>query len=195
MEWLPMNTYENYSLVTSLPDSAELNLDMYEWRIWFSKAVKVCLAFVSDDLPVIFYQTDRRINKYLESKCGLILSIAKANEFNVIWHKIALKQKPNTLNFFRPTYTHVICLSKKPIATYPTPDVFDDGKVLYKNGIGINSAKLCVEFCKKYSKNIIDPFCGQGTVNAVADFYGMDSIGIDIDKEQSKKARNFIYNE
>jgi DNA modification methylase len=48
---------------------------------------------------------------------------------------------------------------------------------------GFEAAKVCVEFCKKFSNRVCDPFCGHGTVLHVAEELGMDSVGVDIDPE------------
>ena len=39
------------------------------------------------------------------------------------------------------------------------------------------------------TRTIVDPFCGHGTVLAVANALGMDAIGVEIGKERARIAR------
>ena len=46
---------------------------------------------------------------------------------------------------------------------------------------GFAAARVAVEFCKKHSNRVLDPFCGRGTILHVAEELGMESVGVDID--------------
>jgi tRNA G10 N-methylase Trm11 len=39
---------------------------------------------------------------------------------------------------------------------------------------------------------VLDPFCGQGTVLALANAFGFDAIGVDLSKKRCKIARNLV---
>ena len=54
------------------------------------------------------------------------------------------------------------------------------------------AAKVCVEFCKRFSSRVLDPFCGHGTVLHVAEELGMDNVGVDIDLKVCKVAKKFL---
>jgi DNA modification methylase len=49
-----------------------------------------------------------------------------------------------------------------------------------------------VEFSKRYTNRVCDPFCGHGTVLHVAEEIGMDSVGVDIDPKVCDVARQFV---
>jgi tRNA G10 N-methylase Trm11 len=40
------------------------------------------------------------------------------------------------------------------------------------------------------TRTIVDPFCGYGTVLAVANALGLDAIGVDLSTRMCKKARS-----
>ena len=57
--------------------------------------------------------------------------------------------------------------------------------------MGVNA---CVEACRfvlehTATRTIVDPFCGAGTVLAVANAMGMDAVGVDLSTRQVRKAR------
>jgi hypothetical protein len=72
-----------------------------------------------------------------------------------------------------------------------TPDVIEQGDTVYKNGMGINAALIAIRFAIQTAQAqvIYDPFCGRGTVLAVANALGCNSIGFDIDEDQCAHAR------
>ncbi len=67
----------------------------------------------------------------------------------------------------------------------------EQGKTVYKNGMSINAAAIAVRFAveRAHAKIILDPFCGRGTVLAVANALGCRSVGFDIDEGQCSYAR------
>ena len=189
LTWLKENKIENASIITSLPDAEEINLSIKEWISWFEKAVKLCLEYN----PCIFYQTDRKHNSITHSKAFMIMKIAEEIGINLIWHKIALRKNINTIDLYRPGFTHLLCFGKCKIGK-AIPDVFMRGNTIYNNGMGINAANIAIDFCKKHSNLIIDPFCGKGTIPAICQNMNIDSIGIDIDEKQCEYARTLKYN-
>lgn len=44
--------------------------------------------------------------------------------------------------------------------------------------MGFDACVMAVKYAKKFgSKCILDPFCGKGSVLAIANYYGLDSVG------------------
>lgn len=60
--------------------------------------------------------------------------------------------------------------------------------MIYPNAMGLKAAAFALRFAGGFSRRIIDPFCGRGTVPAVADALGFDAIGVDIDPAQCERA-------
>ena len=57
--------------------------------------------------------------------------------------------------------------------------------------MGVNACLDACRFVRKDtpSRTVVDPFCGWGTVLAVANALGLDAIGVDCSARMCKKAR------
>lgn len=190
VEWLKTN--QNHKIIiTSLPDKEEVGMSMDEWKNWIVKTSKVIERSLADDGIVFFYQTDRRYKGQIIDKKHLIGNVFENSGYKLVLSKIVLKQKPNTTNLFRPTYTNLFAFSKKIKTSKPTPDVIECGKMLYKNAMGFNAVKCCIDYlnAKKVDGVIVDPFCGMGSVLKISNELGFDAIGVDILQEMVDKSR------
>jgi hypothetical protein len=176
------------AVVTSLPDADEIGRSLPEWRAWFSEAAELCFGITEPAAATVFYQTDRKAEGQTHSKAALVLAAADRAGSRLLWHKIALRRAPGAVDLHRPGYTHLIAFSRNGRPGAATPDVFDAGPRLYPNGMGIKAARLAVSFAGQGSRMILDPFCGRGTIPAVADALGLDAIGVDIDPAQCEAA-------
>jgi hypothetical protein len=192
-EWLPANRDQG-SIVTSLPDASEIGIkDLNEYEKWVRRAATECFLSASEDCPVIFIQTDRRKGGRQFSKANLLMNIAAEQGWFLLWHKIELTADVGKSNLYRPTFRNMVCFGRgKMTAGQATPDVVPKSKRLYDMAFGFEAARACLEFCKKSSNRVLDPFCGHGTVPHVAEELGMDSVGVDTDPECCEAARNFI---
>lgn len=186
--WLASNMNRG-AIVTSLPDAAEMEMPIHAWRDWFTAAAGACMISAGQSHAVIFYQTDRKIDGGIESKADLLFRAAQLAGCRTLWHKIALRRAVGATELFRPGFTHLIAFSRKARCGMATPDVFDRGATLYLNGMGIMAAKVAIRFAQQTTTTIIDPFCGRGTVLAVAEANDLEAIGIDIDPKQVEFAR------
>ena len=111
----------------------------------------------------------------------------------MMWHKIALRQAVGTSGLFRPTFSHMLCYSKKGKPGTPFPDVIERGTVTYENAFGVDAVEAVLKFCKAQGmKTIVDPFVGSGTTIALANRMGLKGIGVDIDPKQCKKAAALV---
>ena len=174
------------AIIASPPDATEINMSTSDWEKWFSTALDLC--FLSSDGPLVFYVTDRMDGGAWMSKSNLVLQSANKARVKQAWHKIALRRDPMQTDIHRPTYSHLMAFNGSPKKR--TPDVFPRGKVLYPNGMGLIAARYAVEWVKGQADLVVDPFCGRGTVPAVAKALGLDSIGIDIDPQQCEFSKS-----
>lgn len=181
------------SVVTSLPDAEETGMDINEWRRWFVEMVALCAGKARH--YAIFYQTDRKANGHLFSKAELVFKGLEKSGSNIIWHKIVLRRQPGMVDLYRPGFTHLICASKTGKCGKATPDVFERGKMIYDNAMGLNAVQMALSFirnnCK--SKEITDPFCGKGTIVAAAEKMGFTAVGVDIDPAQCQAAEKLRF--
>ena len=70
------------------------------------------------------------------------------------------------------------------------PDIIERGAMIWPKAIGIDATILGVSFLKYTAKEerIIDPFCGYGTVLAVANYMDIHALGIDISSRRCRRA-------
>jgi hypothetical protein len=193
-EWLPTNRDQG-SIITSLPDASEIGIeDLKEYDKWVRRAATEIFLSVSEGCPVIFIQTDRRKGGRQFSKANLLMNIAHEEGWFLLWHKIELAAEVGKSNLYRPTFRNMLCFGKgKMSAGQATPDVIPPSKRLYEMAFGFAAARVCVEFCKRFTKRVCDPFCGQGTVLQVAEQMGLHSVGVDIDPKVCEVARQFEF--
>jgi len=179
-------------IITSIPDMDEINLSLSEYKQWVKTTAYNLMGSLDDDGIIFFYQTNRIYNGTIIDKKCMLTGIFMENGFNLILSKIVLRQKPETTNIFRPTYTNLFAFSKRGKLTKRTPDVFPIGQMLYKNAMGMNACQLCIDYVKDITDMIIDPFCGQGSVLKVAWDNGFNVIGVDIDPKQTKLTKELL---
>lgn len=182
LDWLGAN--HAGAVVTSPPDAEEIGAGLKEWEIWFAGALDACLVAA----PVAaFYVTDRKSDGALRSKAALVFDAATRARRSISWHKIALRRAIGRVDLHRPGFSHVIAVGARSGSA--TPDVFERGRTLYANGTGLVAARVMVEWAAKSARQIVDPFCGRGTIPAVAVALGFDAVGIDLDERQCEHAR------
>lgn len=191
LDWMAKNR-DVGSIITSLPDLDEIPfMDVKGYALWLAEAAEQCLKTASKGHPIIFYQTDRMINGRRLSKAYILMEVASAWDFELIWHKIVLRRDPGKTDLRRPGYSHLLCFGDKKVRPgRPTPDVLHSGGVLYPNGMGITAATVALQAAKQHGDRLCDPFCGRGTVPALAEHMGFAKIiGVDIDPQQVVAAR------
>jgi hypothetical protein len=179
------------AVITSLPDASEVACGLAGYDEWFTQGVRAILRRVSKNGVAIFYQGDRKHDGSLLSKATLLCNTARSLEYRLLWHKIVLRNPPGSVNLFRPSYLHLMAFSRSLRSGKATPDVIELGATVHKNTMGINAAIVAVRFALEAAKaaTIHDPFCGRGTVLAVANALGCNSVGFDINEEQCIYAR------
>ncbi len=178
-------------IITSLPDPEEIGIVISDYTLWICETCNALIESMNDDGVIFFYQTNRKYKGKVIDKNFLITNMFQQSNFNKIFEKIVLRQEPEIINRYRPTYTNLFAFSHTQTAGQPTADVIYAGEMLYKNAMGMNAIKVCMDYVGIHYENptVFDPFCGQGSVLKVANQYGFDAIGIDIDPEQCKIAK------
>mmetsp|Transcript_25882 Transcript_25882/g.56245 ORF Transcript_25882/g.56245 Transcript_25882/m.56245 type:complete len:336 (+) Transcript_25882:104-1111(+) len=114
----------------------------------------------------------------------------------LLWHKIIFSGNMSAgagRNSGVAGYSHYLCFTKgdKPesMDSFPFPDVLRKGLATWVSGSGIQSLLEVVSHLKaRGCTTLVDPFCGEGAVLAIANYYGMDAIGVEITKKRAKVA-------
>lgn len=193
--WLDANRAEpDMSVVTSLPDVSELQLDFDAWRAWFVDAARRVVRWLPEAGVAVFFQSDIRHRGAWVDKGYLVLRAAEEEGAVVLWHKIACRHPPGTVALGRPSYSHMICLSRTARGSMrrPGPDVLPDaGEQPWSRAMGVIACRVACRFLldETGTRTVVDPFCGRGTVLAVANGMGLDALGIDISAKRCKAAR------
>lgn len=182
------------SVVTSLPDVSELpGLGFDGWRAWFVAAARAAMDAVDDEGVAIFFQSDIRRHGVWIDKGALVAAAAADARMTLLFHKIVCRVPPGTATSGRASYAHLVGYARgaRP-PRRATPDVLPDGG--FRPGpraMGVNACLAACEVVRRDTptRTVVDPFCGWGTVLAVANSVGLDAIGVDCSARMCKKAR------
>jgi hypothetical protein len=183
------------SVVTSLPDVSELpELGLLAWKAWFKAAAQQVISWLPEAGVAIFFQSDVRVEGTWIDKGYLIMQAAEAAAAQLMWHKIVCRKPPGTVLHGRASYSHMLCVSPqaRPAMKHGSPDVLADaGEMPWSKAMGVNACVLACRYLRDETATrlVVDPFCGHGTVLAVANALGFDALGIDRSSRQVRAAR------
>ena len=180
--------------VTSLPDVSEVGKTLPVWREWFLGAVRLVVESVPDDSAALFFQSDIKRDGAWIDKGALVIRATEDAGARVLFHKIVCRRPPGMLTQGRPGFTHLIAVSRamKCSDILPIPDVITDaGRSLWVRAMGVRAAAHAVRFARDQvgAKLIFDPFCGVGTIPAVANALGLPALGLELEKMRCEQAR------
>ena len=194
--WLRAFTPRNdASFITSLPDVSELpELGLPGWRGWFEETAALILERTHPEAVAIFFQSDIRKGGAWVDKGHIVHTAADRVGARCLWHKIVCRLPAGTPSHGRATYSHMLCFSKglQPNAAFAGVDVLaETGEMTWPKAMGINACAIACRYVKQQTQSrlIIDPFCGQGSVLAVANALGMAALGVDLSARRCQKAR------
>ena len=194
--WLrAAGTLAGASVVTSLPDVSELpTLGIEGWRRWFEGAASLTMQGVPDEGVAIFFQSDVKHSGLWIDKGSLVSRAAERAGMAQLFHKIVCRKPPGTLTRGRASYSHLLGFARvlRPTLRNATPDVLPDGG--FQPGVKSMGVLACVDACRfiigeTTTRTVVDPFCGWGTVLAVANALGLDAIGVVVSARMCKRAR------
>lgn len=185
------------AVVTSLPDVSELpHLGLAGWRAWFVGAVGRVLRWLPPRGVAVFYQSDVRVAGAWVDKGHLVLTAADEARATVLFHSIVCRKPPGTIAFGRPSYSHMIGLARAPLAVRrPIPDVLPSaGAMPWSKAMGVEACRAACRFLRDEAgaRVVVDPFCGRGTVLAVANELGLDAVGVDVAAKRCRAARSLV---
>ncbi len=188
---------EGACAVTSLPDVSEVSLTLPAWRTWFLHAAHLVIAAVPEESAAIFFQSDIKRDGEWVDKGALIIRAAEDAGVRVLFHKIVCRRPPGMLTSGRPGFTHLIAVSRamRCPEVLPIPDVIvDAGEQKWVRAMGVRAAGHAVRFARDQvgAKIIFDPFCGVGTVLAVANAVGLDALGVEKARKRAEAARALV---
>lgn len=195
-EWMRAHAAEvGQSVVTSLPDASELpKLSFDAWQQWFVDAARTVIRWLPADSVAIFFQTDIRRSGLWVDKGHLVMRAADEENGFLVWHKIVCRAPPGTISPGRPSYSHMLCVSRSERAfpRRPGPDVVvDTAESSWTRAMGLEACRVACAYLRDETQTrvVVDPFCGRGGLLAVAESMGFASIGVDLSARRCRIAR------
>lgn len=185
---------EGACAVTSLPDVSELGTSLARWRPWFLQTVRLVIDSVPDESAAIFFQSDIKRDGEWIDKGALVTRAAEDAGGRILFHKIVCRRPPGMLTQGRPGFTHLLAVSRamKCPEVLPIPDVISDpGEQKWVRAMGVRAAAHAVRFAQEQvgATLVFDPFCGVGTVLAVANRLGLDALGVEKSRKRCAQAQ------
>lgn len=197
LEWLgQQGVLAGCSLITSLPDVSELGgPSLAEWRAWFVQAARRVMASCPEEGVAIFYQTDVKEGGVWVDKGWLCHEAARQEGLELLWHKVVCRQPPGTVTYGRAGYSHLLCYSRgvRVDLGRSTADVVPEaGEATWTRGMGVEACRVACHWVREQTSThtVVDPFCGHGTVLAVANALGLDAVGVELSRKRARKARS-----
>lgn len=194
--WLEANPAEpRASVITSLPDVSEVQLGLDAWRAWFVDAARRVIRWVPEGGVTIFFQSDIRDRGTWIDKGYLVQRAAEDESAVLVWHKIVCRKPAGTTTYGRSSYSHMLCISRavRDRPRHPSADVLPDaGFMPWNRAMGVEACRAACRYLREETETqlVVDPFCGHGTVLAVANTLGLDALGIDLSARKCQAARN-----
>lgn len=196
IEWLSsQNVLTGCSLVGSLPDISEFpGMSLSDWGQWFRDTAGLILEKTPEDGISFFFQSDIKLEGLWVDKAFLVQRAAFERGIPQLFHKIVCRYPVGTITFGRPAYSHVLAFSRKirPDLGKSSPDVLPDtGEKTWARGMGLDVALMIGNYVltQSQTRTIVNPFCGQGSMLAAANFLGLGAIGIERSPKRAEAAR------
>lgn len=196
LAWLErQGRLEGCCLVTSLPDVSELPpLTLAQWREWFTGAAERVVRACPDDGVAIFYQTDIKRDGTWVDKAFLVHDGARRAGAELLWHKIVCRHPAGTVSFGRPGYAHLLCYAPRlrmDLARATADVIPGTGAMTWTRAMGLEACALACRFILGHTpcRTVVDPFCGHGSILAVANAMGLDAVGVELSRKRAKRAR------
>ena len=183
------------SFIASLPDISEFpSYTAEQWQGWFIDTAALVISRASESGVTIFYQSDIKLDGLWIDKGYLVQKAAERVGVPLLWHKIVCRANPGQATFGRTGYSHILCFSKTLRLTVDTAtaDVLPEmGEKTWERGMGLNVCWAIGNFVKGQTTStmIVNPFCGQGGMLAVANALGLSAIGIERSPKRAETAR------
>jgi hypothetical protein len=202
LAWLPKHTpLVGCSIVTSLPDRAELpKLSFPAWQEWFQRAAATVIRALPPEGLAIFFQSDVMHSGLWVDKAALVQTAAAAEGADLLFHTIVCRKPAGAVTFGRASYAHMLGFGRglRPAHRQGRVDVLPDGG--FRPDTKSMGALACRAACRTIlaetqTRTVVDPFCGFGTVLAVANALGMRAIGVDLSARMCRKSRSLVISE
>jgi len=183
-------------VVSSIPDISETGLGETAWLSFFTGSAAQCLRLVDDGGLVILFQTDTRKGGVWRDKSGLITHAVVEAGGVLLARKVICRIPAGKTSTSRAAYSHLLVYGRRPLdQTFPdvVPDVIlNPGPLTWTRGVGLDAARAAFRFLRRHSPDtttVVDPYCGEGMLLAVANEAGFDAVGVERHTKRAERAR------
>jgi len=188
---------EGCSVVTSLPDASELGMKRPDWTEWFVDAAALVMARCPDDGVALFFQSDVKKGGCWVDKSWLCHRAAERAGMELLLHKIVCRVPAGTVTFGRAGYSHLLAYSRgvRLDLSRASADVLPElGEMTWVRAMGVAACRVACDFVRAHTRShtIVDPFCGVGTVLAVANEKGFRALGVELSRKRASQARQLV---
>lgn len=199
LPWLDEHAAEpGDAVITSLPDVSELPLlgpGLEGWKRWFIDTAARVMSWPVPGMPSLFFQSDVRYQGLWLDKSFLVQQAAERVGAHLCFHKIVCRKPPGTLTQGRASYSHLLAFSRGAplLPKKPSADVLPDaGDMPWSRAMGSLACQAACRFVLEEAgaRRVVDPFCGKGSVLAVANALGLDALGVELSAKRCRAARN-----
>jgi len=187
--------FPDCSFVASLPDYSEFpGFALDEWKTWFVETAKLILERTPDDGVALFFQSDIKYEGAWIDKGYFVARAAELAGHATLFHKVFCRAAPGATTFGKPAYSHLLAFSRgaRPDVALSTADVIPDlGEKAWVRGMGLEACRVACDFVLRATRTrtLVNPFCGYGSVLAVANAMGMHAVGIERSPKRAERAR------
>lgn len=196
LEWLKHpDALAGSSVIASMPDFSEFpQLSLEEWRTWFTETAAKILSRTPDTSVALFFQSDIKRDGVWIDKAFLVQRAAESTGHAQLFHKVLCRAPPGQTTFGKPAYSHLLAFSRtvRPSVEMSTADVIPDlGEKVWPRGMGLHACRIACEFIREVApdQSVTNLFCGEGSVLAMANHLGLDSIGVERSTKRAERAR------
>ncbi len=185
---------DDHAIVTSLPDSSELKLSFEAWQAWFTETAELLCRATAPRGVTVFFQSDVKRDGLWVDKSFLVQLGARAAGSQLLFHKVVCRAPAGKATPGRPSYAHLLCFSRALRLEAPegSADVLPQlGAMTWTRAMGIAACEAVSAFLLAHTacRTVVDPFCGLGSMLAVANAHGLGAIGVELNDKRAERAR------
>jgi len=158
------------------------------------------LARLAPDQLALFFHTDSIVDGEWQDKGFLVLSAARECGVPLLWQKIVPRLPAGTNAQGRPQFSRLLCFGAREFAVMrkliAQPDVLiGTGPKTWPRGTGADAARVGLGFAKQAAATtrVINPCSGLGSILAVANYLGLDALGIERSARRAARAETLSF--
>lgn len=201
-----------FGVLTGVPDIHELDskLSIEGYIEWFQTVVRLVLQAIPEDGRAIFMQTDVKVTRdgqhgrnasggsywqWLDKAYLALQAASQVPRARLLWHRVIFsgKLQAGGRSGFSAGYTHYLCFTTgdtdEALDRGAFPDVIRKGLSTWTSGSGAHAVQLACSYLKAQGiQTVVDPFCGEGSVLAIANAVGLSSLGLEKSAKRARQA-------